>query len=62
MWKTEPSNEEYDQYKVTERSEKMITALTLPPNKVRPLALKAMEKRLAREKGAVSLVAVTRLD
>jgi len=51
--------EPYDQFKVTERAEKMITAMTLPPNQVRPLALKAMEKRLAREKQA-SLVAIAK--
>ena len=37
----------------------MITAVTLPPNQVRKLALAAMEKRLAREE-QVSLVTVAK--
>ena len=59
MFKQEPSDEPYDQFKVVERDAKMITAVTLPPNQVRKLALAAMEKRLAREE-QVSLVTVAK--
>ena len=59
MFKQEPSDEPYDQFKVVERDAKMITAVTLPPNQVRKLALAAMVKRLAREM-QVSLVTVAK--
>ena len=61
MFQQEPSKDEYDQFKVTERSEKMVTALSLPPNEVRKLALAAMEKRIAREQ-TPSLVAVAKSE
>lgn len=60
LFKQEPSNEEYDQFKVTERSEKIVNALTLPPNQVRKLATQAMQKRLEREKNA-SLVTIAKM-
>ena len=44
----ETSDEPYDQWKVTERSEKMVTALSIPPAEVHERAVRAMQKRLDR--------------
>ena len=44
----EPSDEPYDQFKVTERAAKMVTALNLPAAEVHQRAVRAAEKRLAR--------------
>ena len=48
VFEQERSEEEYDQFLVSERATKMVTALSLDPPLVRELALLAFQKRIDR--------------
>lgn len=49
MYVGKPSDEPYDQFKVTERAPHVDCIANLPVAKIRELALAAMEKVLARD-------------